>query len=160
MTQCIPPRLISPMSSSSGSIDRKRTAAGGCRRSCQPRAGRACRSSTLTPHQMLAPPAAKPRPRLKQVRAGGRPLCQHLIRVPVGRIHHAADGLDVVIRHIRLEQVAHRIDEDHLRRPPPQAARPASRAPAAGRSPARTDGRARPGTAPQTSRRSSARSRG
>ena len=43
------------------------------------------------------------------------PLGQDLIGVPVRRPHHLDDGFDVIVRHVLMEEVAHRVDEDHLR---------------------------------------------
>lgn len=39
--------------------------------------------------------------------------------MPVRRQHHAADLLDVVVRHLVVEEVAHRIHENLLGRRPP-----------------------------------------
>ena len=52
------------------------------------------------------------------------------------------DRQDVVVGHVVVEEVAHRVDEDHPR--PRQEGVGASRAPGAGRSPARTDARHAP----------------
>ncbi len=46
-------------------------------------------------------------PSLKHVSKSGRSLGQHQVGVLVGPLHDATDGLDVVVRHILMEEVAH-----------------------------------------------------
>jgi hypothetical protein len=48
------------------------------------------------------------------------PLREHLICVPIRAPHDAAYRGDILGRHAFLKKVAHRIDEDPLRRLPPQ----------------------------------------
>src|SRR5438445_7865168 len=55
---------------------------------------------------------------LEQVLEAVRPLGQNLIGVPVRRRHHAGDRDDVVIRHVLVKKVAHRVHENHPGRPP------------------------------------------
>jgi hypothetical protein len=45
---------------------------------------------------------------------------EHLVSVPIRRRHHTRDRDDVVIRHVLVEKVAHRIDENHSGRSPTQ----------------------------------------
>src|SRR5919106_5397724 len=40
--------------------------------------------------------------------------------MPVRELHHVNNGEDVLVRHILMKQVAHRIDEDHFRCMPAQ----------------------------------------
>ena len=47
-------------------------------------------------------------------------LRQDLIRVPVRCLHDADDGENVLVGYVLVEQVAHRVDEDHLRLRPAQ----------------------------------------
>src|SRR6185503_15588317 len=47
-----------------------------------------------------------------------RPLGQGLINVPVSKNHHLRDLYEVVIRHITMKHVGHRIHENHLGFPP------------------------------------------
>ena len=94
------PGRSSPESSSSGSIERKRTAAGARRRwSIR---GRPCRRfSTLTPHQMWG---SRPTARSWSSRAGlasARALGQDLVDVPVRGLHHPRDRFDVIVRNVR-----------------------------------------------------------
>ena len=42
-------------------------------------------------------------------------LGQDLVGVPVGLLHDAADGEDIVKRHVLVEEVAHGVDEDPAR---------------------------------------------
>src|SRR5271157_837760 len=59
-----------------------------------------------------------PELRLKQCLHPRRSLGQNLIRVPVGFHHDIDNGGDVLVAHALMEQVAHRIHEDHsLARP-------------------------------------------
>src|ERR1039458_2421141 len=56
-----------------------------------------------------------------QLRHPGRALRQDLEGVPIlGLAHHAEHASDEVERHVRMEQVAHRVDEDAPRLLPPQ----------------------------------------
>ena len=72
---------------------------------------------------MLGRPAANCSPCLEHVPQSGRSLGQNLVGVPVRSLHDVADGLDVVVGHVLVEEVAHRVDEDHFRRLPPQRLR-------------------------------------
>src|SRR5271157_1890839 len=59
-----------------------------------------------------------PELRLKHCLHPRRSLGQDLIRVPVGFHHDIDDGGDVLVAHALVEQVAHRVHEDHsLARP-------------------------------------------
>ena len=140
--------------------ERNRTAAGAARRWSM--RGRPClRFSTLTPHQMCG---SRPRPRSSEPQQVAHPFGA-LGRAP-GRCASSRvcmtrdDRVDVLVGHVLVEQVAHRVDEDHPRTGASGGARRASRARAGGRTPARRDGPARRGTARRTSRRSSGRSPG
>ena len=42
-----------------------------------------------------------------------RPLGQNLISVPVSSRHHAGNRDNIIIRHVLVEKVAHRVDENH-----------------------------------------------
>ena len=46
------------------------------------------------------------------------PLREHLIGMPVCLIHDLCNPADVIIRNVFVEQIAHRIDEDHPGGPP------------------------------------------
>ena len=61
---------------------------------------------------------ANPQPTFEQLQQPLRPLRQHLIRVPIRRRHHARNGLRIIVRHSRLEQIAHRVHEHQLGRAP------------------------------------------
>ena len=50
----------------------------------------------------------------EQVTQPFRTLGQHLVGMPVGPDHHPDDGEDLVVGDVLVEQVAHRVDEDHL----------------------------------------------
>jgi hypothetical protein len=47
-------------------------------------------------------------------------LGEHLVGVPVGLHHDLCHGLDVSVRNVLVEQIAHRIDEDHPWSRPPK----------------------------------------
>src|SRR5947209_4528144 len=49
-----------------------------------------------------------------------RPLREDLVGMPVRCLHHPGHAANVILWHILMEQVAHGVDEDHLRRLPPQ----------------------------------------
>jgi len=44
-----------------------------------------------------------------------RPFCQHLERMLLGPLHHVEDFSDVAFRHVSVEHVRHRVDEDGTR---------------------------------------------
>src|SRR5271157_4477827 len=58
--------------------------------------------------------------RTKHLAHSLRPLGQYLEGMPARLLHHTANLLDVRIRHVFVEKVAHRVDEDHPRFAPAQ----------------------------------------
>ena len=104
------------------------------------------------------PDVRRPRQVRRQLREPLVALRQDLEDVPVGPAHDLEDLSDVGVGNRFVEQVAHRVDEDH---PRPRHAADARDAPAraAGRSPARKGARACRASARRTSPRSSGRNR-
>src|SRR5436190_17875178 len=47
-----------------------------------------------------------------------RAFCKDLIRVPIGGEHYFNHACNIVLRNFRVEEIAHRIDKDALRRSP------------------------------------------
>ena len=91
-----------------------RTAAGTCRRTSARHVNRLF--SIDTPSQTFGGQGSAGRER---DRALG-PLSEHLECVPLRRRHDVEDALDELERHDLVEEVAHRVDEDHPRASPPQ----------------------------------------
>ncbi len=78
------------------------------------------RFSTLTPNQMCGSRAAKPKRELSRSRIRSDRLVSTWNVCQLARLHDPADLLDVVVGHSLVEQVAHRVDENHLGLRPPQ----------------------------------------
>ena len=110
IAQSIPEMSNRPRSSSSGSRERNRTAAGAARRSAI-RGNPYFRSSTLTPHQMCRASAAKRSFVESCCCKRSDPLGENLIGVPVGLDHHPDNILDIGVGNSGLEQIAHAVDK-------------------------------------------------
>src|SRR5262249_28453988 len=57
---------------------------------------------------------------LQQIPQPFRAFGEDLVGVPVCELHDTDDGKDVIVWHILVEQVAHRVNKDHLRGMPTQ----------------------------------------
>src|SRR5206468_1787512 len=60
------------------------------------------------------PHVGRPRKPRTQVAQAPCPLGKHLERMPMGTPHDRKDLSNVVLRYLAMEQIAHRIHEDHL----------------------------------------------
>ena len=118
ITQSMHPRSSVPMRPINGSIDRKRAPAGGILQMAYPGESGTVLDGDSEPDMTGTPAAAISRGKeIPHQRASFR---QNLEDVPVGPFHRVADGLDELPRYPLMEQVRHRVDEDHPRFAPTQ----------------------------------------
>ena len=66
------------------------------------------------------PDIRMPGQRAREVREAFMPLCEDLKRMPLGAAHHVEDVLHKLVGDVLVEQVAHRVHEDHPRPLPTQ----------------------------------------